>query len=94
MEECSRLPFSDLLHFGMIFYSMVAWNKLAELCNQLLAKGRKVCVEGRLATREWAGQDGQKRQRTEIVADDVIILDNKGKAAEVETAKETTEEPF
>ena len=40
----------------------------------------KVYVEGRLATREWSGQDGQKKQRTEIVADDMIILDSKGKA--------------
>lgn len=61
------------------FHSIVAWNKLADICEQFLKKGSKVYVEGRLSTREWTGQDGQKRQRTEIVADDVIILDNKGK---------------
>src|SRR5258705_2602135 len=60
------------------FHSIVAWNKLADLCEQLLRKGTKVYVEGRLATREWSGQDGQKRQRTEVVIDDLIILDNKG----------------
>ena len=40
------------------FHRIVAWNKLAELCSQLLKKGRKVFVEGRLSTRTWTGQDG------------------------------------
>jgi len=57
------------------FHNVVAWSKLAEICGQYLAKGRKVYVEGRLQTREWVGQDGQKRNRTEIVADNVIMLD-------------------
>lgn len=59
------------------FHNIVAWNKLAELCNQLLRKGRRVYIKGRLQTRSWDGQDGVKRNRTEIVADDMIILDNK-----------------
>ncbi|OGG00033.1 hypothetical protein A2153_00105, partial [Candidatus Gottesmanbacteria bacterium RBG_16_38_7b] len=50
---------------------------LAELCSQLLSKGRKVYVEGRLATRTWTGQDGAQRTTTEIVIDDMIILDSK-----------------
>lgn len=57
------------------FHPVVAWGKLAEICSQYLAKGRKVYVEGRLQTREWETQDGQKRQRTEIVAENMIILD-------------------
>lgn len=57
------------------FHNVVAWGKLAEICGQYLTKGRKVYVEGRLQTREWEGQDGNKRQRTEIVADNVIMLD-------------------
>ncbi len=57
------------------YHSIVAWGKLAEICSQYLAKGRKVYVEGRLQTREWEGQDGNKRQRTEIVADNMIMLD-------------------
>ncbi|MFA6603872.1 MAG: single-stranded DNA-binding protein [Patescibacteria group bacterium] len=57
------------------FHNIVAWSKLAEICGQYLTKGRKVYVEGRLQTREWTGQDGQKRNRTEIVADNVIMLD-------------------
>ncbi|MDP3244208.1 MAG: single-stranded DNA-binding protein [bacterium] len=57
------------------FHNIVAWGKLADICTQYLAKGRKTYVEGRLQTREWEGQDGVKRQRTEIVADNMIILD-------------------
>ncbi|OGM60196.1 hypothetical protein A3A75_05865 [Candidatus Woesebacteria bacterium RIFCSPLOWO2_01_FULL_39_10] len=59
------------------FHRIVAWNKLAELCAQLLAKGRKVYVEGRLQTRRWTGQDGQERTTTEIVINDMIILDSR-----------------
>jgi single-strand DNA-binding protein len=59
------------------FHRIVAWNKLAELCSQLLFKGRKVFFEGRLQTRKWTGQDGQERQTTEIVVDDMIVLDNR-----------------
>ena len=60
------------------FHSIVAWGKLAEICSQYLTKGRRVYVEGRLQTREWETPDGQKRQRTEIVAENMIMLDNKG----------------
>lgn len=60
------------------FHNLVAWNKLAEICAQLLKKGRKVYVEGRLSTRSWQGQDGTQKQRTEIVINDMLILDKKG----------------
>lgn len=66
------------------FHNIVAWNKLAELCSQFLVKGRKVYLEGRLSTREWAGQDGAKRQRTEVVIDDMILLDSKGTGTKTE----------
>lgn len=59
------------------FHRIVAWNKLAELCSQLCTKGRKVYVEGRLSTRTWTGQDGNQRTTTEIVIDDMILLDSK-----------------
>lgn len=59
------------------FHRIVSWNKLAELCSQLLSKGRKVFVEGRLQTRSWQGQDGASRTSTEIVIDDMIILDSR-----------------
>ena len=56
------------------FHNVVAWNKLAEICGQLLKKGIKVFVEGRLQTRDWVGDDGKKRYKTEIIIDDMIIL--------------------
>lgn len=59
------------------FTKIVAWNKLGELCNQLLRKGRKVYVEGRMQTRSWETPDGQNRQTTEVVIDDMRILDPK-----------------
>ncbi len=62
------------------YHRIVAWNKLAELCAQLLSKGRKVFVEGRLQTRRWTGQDGQERIATEIVISDMIVLDSKPQA--------------
>ncbi len=63
------------------FHNVVAWNKLAEICAQLLKKGRKVFVEGRLSTRSWQAQDGSQKQRTEVVITDMIILDRKGDEA-------------
>ena len=60
------------------FHNIVAWRKLADICGQYLKKGGKVYIEGRLQTRDWTGQDGNKRNRTEIVADNMIMLDSKG----------------
>lgn len=57
------------------YHSIVAWGKLAEICHQYLGKGRKVFVEGRLQTRDWETPDGGKRQRTEIIAENMIMLD-------------------
>lgn len=59
------------------FHNVVAWNKLAEICSQLLKKGRKVYVEGRLSTRTWQAQDGAQKNRTEVVISDMVILDKK-----------------
>lgn len=60
------------------FHNIVAWNKLGELCAQLLHKGSKVYVEGRLQTRDWVNDDGQKRYKTEVVIDEMILLTPKG----------------
>ena len=60
------------------FHNIVVWRKLAEIVGQYVKKGSKVYVEGRLQTRDWEGEDGIKRYRTEIVADNVIMLDRKG----------------
>jgi len=63
------------------WFTVVAWNKLAESCNQFLTKGRLVYVEGRLRTRTWESQDGQKHYRTEIIASSVTFLDRQASAA-------------
>jgi single-strand DNA-binding protein len=57
------------------FHRIIAWGRLAEICGQLLHKGTKVYVEGRLQTREWVAQDGNKRYQTEVVADTMQVLD-------------------
>ncbi len=60
------------------YHNIVVWRKLAEICSQYLRKGSKVYIEGRLQTRSWDGQDGVKRYRTEVVADNMIMLDRAG----------------
>lgn len=62
------------------FHRIVAWNKLAELCAQLLSKGRRIYVDGRIQYREYADNENNKKQIAEIIIDDMIILDNKGNA--------------
>lgn len=57
------------------FHNCVLWAKLAEIAGQYLSKGRRVYIEGRIETRSWDGQDGVKRYRTEIVAENLIMLD-------------------
>ncbi len=57
------------------WFTVVAWSKLAEQCNQFLTKGRLVYAEGRLRTHTWESQDGQKHYRTEIIANSVTFLD-------------------
>ena len=62
------------------WFSVTAWRKLAEQCSQFLQKGRRVYVEGRLKTRSWDTPEGEKRYRTEVVADQVLFLDRAGAA--------------
>lgn len=62
------------------FHNIIAWRKLADVCAKYLHKGSKVYVEGRLQTTDWTGQDGVKRYRTEIVLENMIMLDSKGSA--------------
>ena len=74
------------------FHNVVAWGKLAELMSQLVHKGSKIYVEGRLQTRSWEGQDGGKRNRTEIVMNDFILLTPKGAATTSQPVDETVKE--
>ena len=69
------------------FHNIVCWNKLAELCSQLLSKGAKTCVEGRLQTRSWEGDDGVKRYKTEIVINEMVALSSKGGAGRFEKSQ-------
>ena len=62
-------------HEDTEWFRVVAWNKLAEICNQWLSKGSRVYVEGRMQTRQWQDQEGQTRSQTEVIAIDIIILD-------------------
>ena len=60
------------------WHRIVVWSKLAEICDQYLRKGRQVYIEGRLQTRQWEDQQGQRRSTTEIVATNMIMLGGRG----------------
>lgn len=74
------------------FHNVVSWNKLAELCSQLLQKGTRVFIQGRLQTRSWDDTAGVKHYKTEIVADDMVVLE-RGRSGSfgVEQPKEVLE---
>ena len=75
------------------WFTVVTWSKLAETCNQFLAKGRRAYVEGRLKTNTWEGQDGQRHFRNEILANSVIFLDRPAVAPLPEEGGEEEIEP-
>jgi len=76
------------------WFTVVAWNRLAENCNQYLTKGQRVYAEGRLHTRSWEGQDGQQRSSSEIVANRVLFLDRQATApASGEGGEESSPSP-
>lgn len=57
------------------YHNVVLWRKLGEIAAQYLKKGQRVYIEGRLQTRSWDGPDGKKNYKTEIIADNMIMLD-------------------
>jgi single-strand DNA-binding protein len=59
------------------WFNVVAWGNLAEICNQHLSRGQQVYIEGRLQTRSWEDNNGQRHFRTEVVANEMIILGNR-----------------
>jgi single-strand DNA-binding protein len=78
------------------WFTVVAWGSLAEICKQYLVKGQQVYVEGRLQTRHWEDNDGNKHSATEIVANEMIILGDRHEnnhSGEEETT-EDNEYPF
>ena len=72
------------------FHNIVSWSKLAEICGQLLHKGDKVYVEGRIQTRDWKTEDGAERRITEIVIDNMMLLNSRNGAAQSDD-RETNE---
>ncbi len=73
------------------WHNIVAWRKLAEISGEWLKKGKKVYIEGRLQYRSYDDKNGVKRYVTEIVADNLIMLDSKG--ADVGPSPTPSEEP-
>jgi single-strand DNA-binding protein len=63
------------------WHRVVVWGKQAEICGQYLTKGRQVYIEGRIRTRQWQDQSGQKRYTTEIVAQNVQMLGGRGEGS-------------
>ncbi len=76
------------------FHEVVAWARLAEICNQYLRKGKLVYLEGYLKTRSWESESGEKRFRTEVVLQDMIMLEKRAKEGqeEAELLPSTTQE--
>jgi single-strand DNA-binding protein len=83
------------------WFNVVAWGNLAEICNQYLAKGQQVYVEGRLQTRGWEDEERKKHYRTELVANEMIVLGDRrnnvgggGIPASSEAPEQEEEPPF
>ncbi len=75
------------------FHNCVLWGRLAEIAGQYLSKGRRIYFEGRLETRDWTGQDGVKRYRTEIIVDNMIMLDGPRNTGAAPAARGSDEAP-
>jgi single-strand DNA-binding protein len=65
------------------WHRIVAWGRLAEICNEYLKKGKQVYVEGRIQTRQWDDKDGNKKFTTEIIANNMVMLGRAGDAGDV-----------
>lgn len=84
-------------HASSEFHELVAWGKLAEICSQYLRKGKLIYVEGYLKTRSWDTPEGIKKFRTEVVVNDMIMLEKRpasegGSEGEIATTEEGYED--
>jgi single-strand DNA-binding protein len=79
-------------HVETEWFNVVAWSNLAEICKQYLTKGQQVYIEGRLQTRHWEDQEGNKHTSVEIVANEMIILGERREAGEGSAESESIEE--
>lgn len=75
------------------WHRIVAWGKLAEICQQYLKKGKQVYIEGRLQTRSWEDQQGNKRYTTEVVAREMVMLGRVGDSPDVPAGSPYDDEP-
>jgi len=76
------------------WFNVVAWGNLAEICKQCLSKGQQVYIEGRLQTRGWEDEAGNKHYRTEVVANEMIALGERREAQVAKQAKADEAEEF
>jgi len=76
------------------WFNVVAWGNLAEICKQCLSKGQQVYIEGRLQTRGWEDESGNKHYRTEVVANEMIALGERREAQVAKQAKADEAEEF
>ena len=81
------------------WFNVVAWNNLAEICNQFLRKGSRVYVEGHLQTRSWDDENGCRHYRSEVVANEMLVLDqrhhnNSGDGASFTNEEDIPDLPF
>lgn len=79
-------------HVETEWFNVVAWSNLAEICKQFLTKGQQVYIEGRLQTRHWDDQEGNKHTSVEIVANEMIILGERRETGEAGTEPESADE--
>ena len=75
------------------FIRIVVWGRRAEVCGEYLSKGSPVFIEGRIQSRSWEGQDGQKRSTTEVIADNVQFLRGSGDRQAPQAAKQPAQQP-
>lgn len=77
-------------HDSTEWFRIIAWDKLGAMCHEMLAKGTRVYIEGRLQTRKWQDKHGHDRYTTEVIASEMIILSNKQeRAARANTTRHT-----
>ncbi|MCS7221510.1 MAG: single-stranded DNA-binding protein [Anaerolineae bacterium] len=76
------------------WFNVVAWGNLAEICSQYLRKGSRVYVEGHLQTRGWDDEHGQKHYRTELVANEMIMLDSRAPDTDFDAGPDMEESEY
>ncbi len=81
-------------HTETEWFTVVAWDRLAEICNQYLAKGRQVYIDGRLQSRSWEDKEGKRHTSVEVVANEMIMLGKRQSSDDQSDEVETDEDEF